>query len=97
MKTHSPTNSPKHVGNKKTLKAVHAYKFNTPPHTKSVFSRINKMTPHNKKGYNHHSINSYVSGLKLLQRLELPWPNEFVGENVGNGVQGMENEKRNMV
>lgn len=97
MKPHSPPNSPRHVGNKKTLRAVYAYKFNTPPQAKSVFSRINKITPTNKKSYQQHSVNSYVNGLKSLKRLELPWPNDFVGENVGTGVQGMKNEKRNMV
>jgi len=81
--------SPSLKGKKVDLRAL-AFKFDKPAHTKSTFFKI-------KKNASNHTIDAYSSMLNQFSLQKLAWTKEYVGENVGEGVHGMKNEKRNMV
>lgn len=78
--------SPSVKGKRVDLQAL-AFKFDRPAHTKSTFFKMKK----------NHSVDAYLGILDQFSLQKLPWVTEYVGEDVGTGVHGMKNEKRNMV
>ena len=76
-------------GKKKEMTAL-ALKFDKPSLTKSTFFK-------KKKNHANHNMSAYLSSMLQFSQGESSWATEFVGENVGRGVQGWKNEKRNVV
>jgi len=89
-KNSSPTSSPRPPRKKYEMKAL-AFKFDNLSHSKSAFFKIKT------KKSEHHSLAAYRNAIMAFTDSRIPWVNEFVGEDVGAGVKGLKDEKRNMV
>lgn len=76
------------------------YKFdNGPTHTHAPKSRVFRLgkSGRNKQDKMNNTVQSYVSTMRHFTHMGIPWVIDFTGENCGEGVKGLRDEKRNMV
>jgi len=77
-----------------------AYKFDKGSnHVQTSKSRVFRLgkSGRNKQGKMSHTVQSYVNTITQFTHMGIPWVVDYTGENVGKGVTGMRDEKRNMV